>query len=204
MHMPLFLEVKNQTVIAVGGGAVAARKIRHFLDAGAAITIIAPKLHPFLQQLYQKGKIKWQEREVHEGEQFDCLFLLLMTDKKELNLSLYENKQPHQLAYVANDAMKSDVSFPAVLQRGALSLALSTGGASPIYAKQLKNKLADQLPAEIEADLIFLDQARKRILTLPLTPEQKKQILQKITEEEFLRQGNRQQLLEEMLETVQK
>jgi len=204
MQMPLFLEVKNQTVIAVGGGAVAARKVRHFLDAGADIAIIAPKLHPFLLQLYQNGQIRWEERKVHEGEQFDCLFLLLMTDNKELNVSLYESKQPHQLAYVANDAMKSDVSFPAVLQRGSLILALSTGGASPIYAKQLKNKLADQLPTEIEADLAFLNQARKRVLNLPLTPEQKKQIMQKITEEGFLRQNNRQQLLEEMLEAVQK
>ncbi|WP_152655094.1 bifunctional precorrin-2 dehydrogenase/sirohydrochlorin ferrochelatase [Oceanobacillus sp. CFH 90083] len=199
MQIPLFLEITNQTVIAVGGGAVAVKKVSHFLEAGADITIIAPSLHPFLQQLYQKGEIQWQEREAHKGEQFDCLLLLLMTDKEELNRSLYESKQPHQLVYVANDAQNSDLSFPSVLKQGRLTIALSTGGASPIYARQLKNKLAEQLPEEIEADLAFLDQARKSILSLSLIPAQKKQLLQHITTEEFLRLDNRQELLKELI-----
>ncbi|GIO23694.1 bifunctional precorrin-2 dehydrogenase/sirohydrochlorin ferrochelatase [Oceanobacillus sp. J11TS1] len=200
MRIPILFEMTNKTVIAVGGGAVAAKKLKHFIGVGADITIIAPSLHPALQQLYENGQIQWQKREVREEEQFDSLLLLLMTEKKELNQSLYEKKLPHQLVYVANDAQKSDIHFPATLQKGPLTMALSTDGASPAYTKQLKNRLAEQLPADIEGDLYFLKQARKIILADPSLAEQKKQLLQQISTEEFLRQENRDQLLEAMLE----
>lgn len=202
MRIPVLFEVATKTVIAVGGGTVAVKKIQHLLDAGADITIIAPFLHPSLHKLYKFGRIKWQNREVQEGEQFNSPLLLLMTEKKELNQSLYENKLPHQLAYIADDAQKSDFHFPAILQKGPLTLALSTNGISPTYAKQLKNKLAEQLPADVEGDLHFLNLARKRILATAWSREQKKQILQHITTEEFLRQDHRQQLLEALLEAA--
>ncbi|MFD1413508.1 precorrin-2 dehydrogenase/sirohydrochlorin ferrochelatase family protein [Oceanobacillus jeddahense] len=203
MRIPILFEIKNKTVIAVGGGAIAARKIMPLSEAHAEITLIAPELHPDLQSLYENGEIKWQQRMVQEGEQFDSSILLLMTEKEELNQSLYENKRPEQLVYIVNDAQKSDFHFPAVLKKGQLTIALSTNGASPIYAKRLKKQLEKHLPVEVEEDLAFLDQARKSILAYPLTAKQKKQLLQRITTEDFLRRENRQQLFEAMLEEAE-
>lgn len=204
MRIPVLLEIANKTVIAVGGGVVAARRVPPLLDAGADITLIAPTLHPALQQLYESGQIQWQAREAYVNERFNSRLLLLMTEKEELNHALYEKKQPHQLVYLANDAQKSDLHFPAVLQKGQLTIAVSTNGASPIYAKRLRNKLAEQLPVDIEGDLDFLDQARKRIIAHPLVPKQRKQLLQQITTEEFLRQENRQNQFEKLLENLEK
>ncbi|MFD1066435.1 precorrin-2 dehydrogenase/sirohydrochlorin ferrochelatase family protein [Oceanobacillus locisalsi] len=203
MRIPILFEIKNKTVIAVGGGAIAAKKIKPLFEAGADITLIAPEIHPDLQALYENGEIKWKERMVQEREQFDSSILLLMTEKAELNQSLYENKRPDQLVYIINDAKKSDFHFPAVLKKGQLTIALSTNGASPIYAKRLKKQLEEHLPVEVEEDLAFLDQARKSILAYPLTAKQKKQLLQQITTEDFLRRENRQQLFEAMLEEAE-
>ncbi len=94
-------------------------------------------------------------------------------------------------------------TFRSFSKKGHLTLALSTNGTSPIYAKRLKHQLEALLPAEIEADLAFLEQARKAIFARRLSAEKKKQLLQAVASESFLREAHREKLLKEMLLQLQ-
>ncbi len=105
-RLPIMLTLEQRLVVVVGGGAVAARRVPQLFDAGATVTVIAVKLHPTLRKLYEKGQLQWEQRQVQPNEHFHADVLMLMTDDRELNESLYRQRRQHQFVYRADAAEK--------------------------------------------------------------------------------------------------
>jgi precorrin-2 dehydrogenase/sirohydrochlorin ferrochelatase len=138
----------RQTVV-IGGGHVAARKVEGLLAAGAQVKVISPLLVPALQRLADSGVLTHTPRPYQHGDLKDTFLAIAATDENIVNRAVWaEAMQRGCLVNVVDDPEHSTFILPAVLQRGEMSVAISTGGGSPALARRLRERLEDLIGPE--------------------------------------------------------
>lgn len=149
MRYPLFLDLTAQPVTVIGGGQVATRKIRTLLKARADVTIISPTASSPIARLATAGKVTWIRRPYRRGDLSRARLVIAATDDIDLNRRVCADAKRHQL--LVNCVAPPDAGnfiVPASIQRNGLTLAISTSGASPAIAKQVRRDLEQFLRAE--------------------------------------------------------
>jgi siroheme synthase-like protein len=132
--------------LVVGGGAVAARKVRGLVEAEFQITLIAPKV---AEEIRKAPFVTVVEREfetsdIEMGHGFAVVFAC--TDSREVNRAVGEAARRRGIPVVVADAQAESTFFtPAMLRDGDLAIAISTGGASPTLARTIREKIAAAL-----------------------------------------------------------
>ncbi|WP_340619771.1 siroheme synthase CysG [Xenorhabdus siamensis] len=146
-YLPLFVELKSRAVLLIGGGEVASRKAGLLLRAGAALTIVAPELHPELQQCHQKGELEWLQGAFHT-DYLDGVFLVIAaTDDHNLNQYIFaEANRRAILVNVVDDQSLCSAIFPSIIDRSPVMVAISSAGKSPVLTRLLREKLESLLP----------------------------------------------------------
>jgi precorrin-2 dehydrogenase/sirohydrochlorin ferrochelatase len=138
-HYPLFLNLQNQPVTVIGAGKVAVRKIRSLLAAGAVVTVISPASTAAIQRL--KG-VRWVPRAYRRGDLAGARLVIAATNDLAVNEAVCrEAKRRNLLVNCIAPPAAGNFIVPAVARRGGIALAISTGGASPAFAKQLRQEL---------------------------------------------------------------
>jgi precorrin-2 dehydrogenase/sirohydrochlorin ferrochelatase len=154
----------RQTVV-IGGGHVAARKVEGLLAAEAQVKVISPALVPELQLLVDSGLIIFIQRSYRDGDLEGAFLAISATDEPPVNQAVWaEATKRGCLINVVDDPDHSTFILPAVLQRGEMSVAVSTGGGSPALARRLRERLENiigpeygtltELMAEIRPELL--------------------------------------------------
>ncbi|WP_367018376.1 NAD(P)-dependent oxidoreductase [Priestia koreensis] len=190
------LHLKGKKVVVAGGGKIATRKIRSLLKEEANITVISPSVSAEILHWRTEKRIKVYEREVIPSDLKDAFLTFLATNDEALNEKLARSLPPNQLVSVASDYKCGNFSVPAQLKRGKLSVSVSTSGASPSLAKEIRNDLEVLFSDEYIQYVEFLDQCRKVIKSLEVDHAQKETWLKLILEERF---KNEQETREEFL-----
>lgn len=132
----------GQKIIVIGGGEVAQRKVEALLEAGGKPWVISPKINPELQELVRAGVVQYIPRVYQTGDLAGAFLVIAATDQPEVNQAAWEEAcQKGCLVNVVDDPAHSNFIVPAVLRRGPLSIAISTGGGSPALARRLREKL---------------------------------------------------------------
>jgi precorrin-2 dehydrogenase/sirohydrochlorin ferrochelatase len=143
------LDLDHRLCLVVGGGPVATRKVRGLLAAGARVRLVAPDCSPELRRLAEAGRLEWRPRRYLGEDLEEASLLFAATSDRELNAALaVEARRRSVLANVADDPAGSDFQVPAVVERSGLTLALSTGGRSPAFARRLREQLEAWLTGE--------------------------------------------------------
>ena len=170
-YFPLFIDLKDRPVLIVGGGSVALRKLRKLRPYGAKPAVVAPEILPEIAG-FPGVKLKRKNFEPSDLRPRPLL-VIAATDSKDVNrrISLLCRKR-HIPVNVADDAALCSFLFPALVQRGAFSAGISTGGASPSAAAYFKERFLELLPAGLEGILSWLEALRP--LVKEAVPEQKK------------------------------
>jgi precorrin-2 dehydrogenase/sirohydrochlorin ferrochelatase len=138
----------RQTVV-VGGGAVAARKVEGLLAADAKVKVISPTLVPDLKILVDSGAIALVQRSYQNGDLEGVFLAIAATDDAVVNQAVWtEAERQGCLVNVVDDPKHSTFILPAILQRGEMSIAVSTGGGSPALARRLRERLAEIIEPE--------------------------------------------------------
>jgi len=138
----------RQTVV-VGGGYVAARKVEGLLASESQVKVISPVLVPELQLLADSGVITVFERSYQDGDLEGAFLAIAATDEITINHAVWaEAMKRGCLINVVDDPEHSTFILPAVLQRGEMSVAVSTGGSSPALARRLRERLEDIIGLE--------------------------------------------------------
>jgi len=159
-YLPIFVDIKNQPCLIVGGGAVAARKADLFIKAGAIVTVIAPELKTEMKHHLSHGKIIWEIATFcEEGmEQFSKpKYVISATDEESVNQAVYRYCQQHDIPVnVADQTEYCDFILPAIVDRSPMTIAISTGGRSPVLARLMKARLETMIPSGFSklADLV--------------------------------------------------
>ncbi len=144
---------------------MAARKVEGLLAAEAPVKVISPDLVPELQSLVDAGTITHLRRPYQDGDLEGAFLAIAATDDIMVNRAVWsEATRQGCLVNAVDDPEHSTFILPAVLQRGEMSVAVSTGGSSPALARRLREHLEEvigpeygtlaQLMAELRPELL--------------------------------------------------
>jgi siroheme synthase-like protein len=147
---PLVLtNLSTARCVVVGGGAVAERKARQLLDAGACPTVISPTLSAALVAWHRDGRIAHIPRLYREGDLEAAALVFAATNDAEANQQVVaEARRRGILANVADAPATGSFHTVSTLRRGDLLITVSTGGASPALAAQIRDELAERYGPE--------------------------------------------------------
>jgi precorrin-2 dehydrogenase/sirohydrochlorin ferrochelatase len=146
----------------VGGGAVAERKVLSLLRSGARITLISPALTQTLGKLKQEGALIHKPRAFRKGDMKDALLVIAATSDEETNREIAAGAPC--LVNVVDTPELANFIVPAVISRGALSVAVSTSGSSPALARSIRKEIETLYGPDIGGFLVFLRSLRAKSL----------------------------------------
>jgi precorrin-2 dehydrogenase / sirohydrochlorin ferrochelatase len=141
-YYPIFVELEGRRVLVVGGGVVAAQKLRNLHPAGPAITVVAPELKEEMNQYHAEGQFEWLQREYAEGDVEGYDLVMVATDDGAVNKQVSSEARARKIwVNAADDIPNCDFILPSMVRRGSLVLAASTGGGSPALARRVRETL---------------------------------------------------------------
>jgi precorrin-2 dehydrogenase/sirohydrochlorin ferrochelatase len=139
---PVVLRLAGRPCVVVGGGAVATRKIAGLRQAGADILVVAPDVSPNIARLAEEGALRLVARSFEPGDLDGSILVVAATDARNINRAVAEAARERRiLVNVADDPGACDYSVPALVRRKDITLAISTGGRSPAFARNLREQL---------------------------------------------------------------
>ena len=149
MLYPLNVDLSGRSLILVGGGKVAERKVRGILSAGTetSICVIAPKITTVLQEHAAAGRLCWKQANYADGMLEGAFLVYAATDLREVNAAVAaEAKRRGIPVNVIDDPAASTFQVPASIRRGELILSVSTAGGSPALSRAIRMELEEMYP----------------------------------------------------------
>lgn len=169
-YYPVCLDLTGKTVLVVGGGAVALQKIASLIDTVAVITVVSPEALPEIHRWKSSGRLTWHERHFAVPDLDHVTLVIAATDDSRTQQEIAVACRDRQIwVNMVNHPSDGNFVVPAVLQRGPLQVAVSTGGASPRLAMLLREKVQTLIGEEHVQLAEMLQRHRNGILTLPRT-----------------------------------
>jgi len=139
---PIFLELSGRRVVVMGGGAVAVRKARALLAAGARLVVVAEHVDDVLTALCQGTNAKLIKSKYSKDYLTGAVLAIAATNDAQQNKQIYKDCQELEvLCNVVDGPELCDFFVPAVVKRGDLQIAIGTEGYCPAYAGHLRKKL---------------------------------------------------------------
>ena len=148
-YFPLNIELCKKSILLVGGGEVAERKLDLLMKAEAKVTLIAPSFTDYLSSFKKKKNLVFihSEYSVSILDEYIFSFIIAATDDENLNKQIASDANKRNiLVNVVDRPEICDFIFPSILERGPVTVSVSTGGASPVLARMLRTKLETLIP----------------------------------------------------------
>ena len=159
------MHLDRRRCVVVGGGAVATRKVVGLIEASAQPVIISPTLHPELERLVRTGQASAVRREYRAGDIDRATVVIAATDDGPLNARIAQDcDEQGILVNVVDTPELCSFYVPSIVRRGELSLAISTGGGSPAFARHVRETLEPIIDAAFGDMLAILAALRPRVL----------------------------------------
>ena len=143
-YYPVYLDLRNRRCVVVGSGPAGDEKVRRLLDSGAETVVISPDATDAVRGLASEGRLSWVRRGYRAGD-LDGAFIAIVADTSDERI----NRQVSGEAADRNIPVNvMDVTHmcsfiaPAIVQRGDVTVAVSTGGASPALARKFREELS--------------------------------------------------------------
>src|SRR5712692_1684348 len=174
----MFVKLDGRRCLVIGAGSVGEAKIESLLATVASVRVVAPKATPKVREWAREGRIEWQAREYVPADLAGVFLVIAATSSRALHDEIYaEAKSRGVLCNTVDEPERCDFYFPAVVRRGELQIAISTGGLSPALAQRLRKELEEQFGPEWEEWVAKLGKTREELLSIPMPPAQRKRLL---------------------------
>ena len=170
--LALNIQMNGKHVVIIGGGAVALRKLRTLLATGAHVAVVAMNVCPEIVALKDSGVLTVRVGSYSAADLKDAFLVIAATDNIQVNAQISSDALGRNvLVAVADNPATGDCAFPAVIKRGNLEIAVSTGGHCPTFAVDMRDRIAEDIGPEYGAVLDQLAKEREKLLTngSPLT-----------------------------------
>ena len=165
-NYPITLVDLEQGAVVIGGGAVATRKVQGLLDADTHVTIITPQCTRELENLAHDPRVTLIRRAYQVGDLRNACVVIAASDDPQVNQAVYDEARTRGiLVNVADDPAHCTFHAPAVIRRGQIAIAISTGGASPALARHLRQEIERTIGAEYEHLAELLAELRPHVQT---------------------------------------
>ena len=147
---PVMLDLAGRPCLVVGGGPVAERKVAGLLAADARVTVVSPSLTPALLTLAAEARLHWRPREYVAGDAAGFALVMVAISNASVSEAIAAECRARGVwINCADDPGRCDFILPAVFRRGALTVAVSTGGVSPTMARLVREELEARLPDDL-------------------------------------------------------
>ena len=145
-YYPVFLNLQNRRCVVIGAGDEGERKIGRLLEGEADVVVIAPEARESVRRLADEGRITWLRREYMPGDlegAFIAIAAATPAQDNELNQAIAQEAKERNIPIVVVDVTRL-CSFiaPSIVERGAVTIATSTGGTSPALARKFRQELS--------------------------------------------------------------
>ena len=165
-YFPFFLQLNKLPCLVVGGGSVAERKLDLLIKANADITVISLDFSDYILELSKNMILNVLQMNILKIlEENKYRFVISATNDVSLNEQVAKDCKKHNIIVnVVDQPEICDFIFPSILERGDITVAVSTGGASPVLARVLRTKLETMVPASYGklADIVSSNRIRVR------------------------------------------
>ena len=170
-YYPIFLEMKDRRCVVIGGGAVAERKAEGLVAVGANVTVIAPGITDGLKGLLKQGAIRHVAREYQAGDRAGYDLVFVATDNSEINAAVSNEARCLRIwVNSADDPDHCDFILPAVIRRGDLAVAVSTGGVSPAVTRAVREELDEYFNADYARFVQIAGEVRRELRGKSVSP----------------------------------
>jgi precorrin-2 dehydrogenase/sirohydrochlorin ferrochelatase len=161
-YYPIYVQLNEQPCVVIGGGKIAEGKVDGLLAANAKVKIISPELTPHLNDLVKENQIEYTARHYQVGDLTGAFMVICATDQTEINHQVWQEASANQqLVNVVDDTPRCNFIAPAILRKGDLNIAISTGGKAPALAVRLKERLQKEIGPQYERFLELSGQLRE-------------------------------------------
>ena len=165
---PMVVDLRGKSCVVVGGGKVAERKVKSLLAAGASVSVISPKSTACFEDWAAAGKIALIPRAFQQEDTAGAQLVIAATDDPNTNLLVYHSIDTKQWINIVDRPDLCTFTVPAVIERGAIQIAIGTSGTYPAFAKKLREKIEELIGPEYADHVQFLGEVRARIMaTMP-------------------------------------
>ena len=162
---PMYMDMQNLKVLVVGGGYIATEKLEKLVDFTTEITVIALRVEDEAQQIIDKHGLVLHKRAYNKGDIQGFDIVIVATDTVELHKEIYEESRGSRILVNSVDNTDyCDFIFPSYVQKGDLTIAFSTGGASPAFAKYIRRHFEKIIPDSVGG---FLSKMKGLRTTMP-------------------------------------
>ena len=170
-YYPVFLEMKDRRCVVIGGGAVAERKVEGLVAVGANVTVISPAITNGLRELLTQGAIRHVAREYQTGDRAGYDLVFVATDNSEINVVVSNEARSLRIwVNSADDPDHCDFILPAVIRRGDLAVAVSTGGVSPAVTRAIREELDQYVSADYASFVQIAGEVRRELREKSVSP----------------------------------
>ncbi|NME57555.1 bifunctional precorrin-2 dehydrogenase/sirohydrochlorin ferrochelatase [Dorea formicigenerans] len=181
-YFPMFVNLKDQPCLVVGGGMVAYRKVKVLLDFEARVVVVGENICDKIYEIVKKSnQLELQKKRFEDADCDNMFMVIAATDDKELN---------HHIAGICNSKgimvnavdQKEDCSFifSSYIKEKNLIAAFSSGGNSPVLAQYLKSQEKEILTPFLGELNEYMGKIRKRVIEKYDAEEKRKEIFKEI------------------------
>jgi precorrin-2 dehydrogenase/sirohydrochlorin ferrochelatase len=189
VYYPAFINLNGKNCVVVGGGKVAERKILSLIRCGAKVKVISPVITDTLEKYKTKKQIKHIKRKYRKGDLKNAFLVIAATSDKETNKRVSD--EADCLINAVDMPEMANFIVPSVINRGMMTIAISTSGASPAMAKAVRKEIEMLYNKDFGKFLAFLKKLRARAI---------KEISDKKTRERFFKNLTSKEIIKTLRE----
>ncbi|WP_417514153.1 siroheme synthase CysG [Minwuia sp.] len=173
---PIFLKLAGQPVLVAGSGDAAIAKARLLLAADAQVTIVAEDPASDILEWSASGRIDLRHRQFHTSDLDDVKLIVVAMEDASGDRQIAEAaRRAGVTVNVVDRPALSDFTMPAIVERGPITVAISSGGAAPVLSRQVRGLIETALPKNLGALAGFIDRFRGAVkATLPTATQRRK------------------------------
>ena len=163
-YFPAFLKFDDKKILIIGGGNIALEKLEHLLNFSLNITLISKEFNNEIRLIIDKNSLKFSKKAYENGDAEGFDIVIAAIDDFDLQEAIYfETREYKTLCNCVDLQEYCDFIFPSYIKKGDLTIAISTSGSSPAFAKNFKEYLKNLIPNGIEEFLKELKELRSTI-----------------------------------------
>lgn len=186
-HYAIALDLTGKACLVVGGGQVAERKIHSLLDCGACVRVVSLELTAGLEKMAEAGLIDYRQGRYHTSDLLDVFLVIGATDSEKVNRQVAADCLARNLLVnIVDNPAQCNFYVPAVVKRGPLTIAVSTGGKSPLLARKIREELELAYGPQYGEFLDLIAGLRKDIISKVSDSKKKKEILEGLVSDEVM------------------
>jgi uroporphyrin-III C-methyltransferase / precorrin-2 dehydrogenase / sirohydrochlorin ferrochelatase len=205
-YYPVLLDLRGRRAVVVGGGAVAEAKVGPLLDAGAAVTLVAPTLTPGLALRAREAGLAHVARAYVAGDLEGAHLAIAATDDPDVNHAVHAEAEARGvLINVVDDPPYCGFILPSILRRGDLVVAVSTSGNAPALAVRIRERIERELGEEYARFLVLAGSLRKPLAEKYPDFQVRKRLWYRLVDSDvlaLLRAGDESRALERITEIM--